>query len=50
MTNEQALIEMLTKIVNRAGRAQQTTSATIELRTVPAALIDQARELLKLPR
>jgi hypothetical protein len=46
MTNEQALIEILTKIVNRATRATKLGSTEILTQQVPAALIDQARELL----
>lgn len=44
---EQELETLLRKIVNRANPPTKATSADILLQYVPAALIDQARELLK---
>lgn len=44
--NERELIEMLTKIVNRAHRPTKGGSTEIMVQAVPAALIDRARDLL----
>lgn len=42
--------ELLKKIVERAQRAEKAGSTDIMLQKIPAALIDQARELLGLAK
>ena len=50
MTDDDAIRDILTKIVHRAARPKKAGSTEIMVQEVPAALIEQAKELLGIPK